>query len=509
MRTLTRAAISHAPPSGMDGFVNVSRGDMNDAEALYYAHSIIQGSFEITVNALLSGGVVLRHPVLPREDVDRAWYSETWGRFLRDMLQCFWIYGFAVCTADPDDVYTAVPRVVPMDLVRTEIHYSDTGRRTYRCSRARAVVSTLDSMDVLHGVLDNVWVYELDPPTVAGAINSKVLQLKHDAAFYEHINQTYVEAMVRRANVPLVLQTLPDSYDSANIRTAESEPHTSALEAIARKPSEAEALAQMRIQHVARLHNAGLNPDMVYGVDVKTSKTSTGQNVFHLPRDRQLVNPVLCDPPGVLVDMRMDFVMRVGVKFQVPLAALFGKQQGSSLAFTNNGERAMAMDLFAEQQKRYKHMFIAIMRDVFIESYAIQLAAMAVVTTEKEDGVEPEGVVETVLETKDASSEEEVDLKHKQRRAKVAKNADTLMDKLIVAMPGQPPLEDVVRMYGMGLLTWAALRTYIGTSQFIPESMMNTEPKLDSVQAAAVSVNTAPREMPAPTKKPPAKKAKR
>jgi len=496
MRTLTRAPVSHDPPTGVDGFVFVSREEMTMAERIYTDHSIMQGAFEITAGTLLSGGIVLQHPILPRGDVDRAWYSETWGEFIREMLRNFWLYGFAICTADPDDVYAIVPRVVPMDIARVEIRYGLTGKRTYRITHAREMNVSLETMPSLNRVMENAWVYEVDPPTVSGGLRSKIYSLRHDADFVEAVNRTYASAIHRRATIPLVLQSQQDTYDSKNVRVAESEPFLGSMHPVVRGPEEAQTIAEERVAHIARLRNAGLDPNQALGMDVRTTKTSTGQDVIHLPRDRQLVNPTICDAPNAVIDVRMDFMMRVGVVLQVPIAAMFGKQHGSTLA-QSAGERSVAVELFTKQQQRYKHMFIAIMRDVFIEAYAIQLAAMAVATDE------PESSGSTIMDT---------DGKETQDNPKPSKRkveTDKVVDKLSVSMPGQPSMEDAIRMYGLGLITWDALRMYVGVAQFIPEAMLNKAPKLDDVQMAAVSVGTAPRDVPAPAAAPPKKKAKK
>lgn len=499
MRTLTRAPVSHEPPTGVDGFVHVSREDMMMAEQIYNDHSIIHGAFEITAGTLLSGGIVLQHPVLPRGDVDRAWYSETWGEFVRELLRNFWLYGFAICTADPDDTYAVVPRVVPVDIARVEVRYGLTGKRTYRITHAREVCISMDTMPALNRIMENAWIYETDPPSVTGGLRSKIFKLRHDADFVESVNLTYASAIQRRATIPLVLQAQPDSYDSKNTRVAESEPFLGSMHPVVRGPNEAQTIAEERVAHIARLRNAGLDPSQVLSMDVRTTKTSTGQDVIHLPRDRQLVNPAICDAPNAIIDVRMDFMMRVGVVLQVPIAAMFGKQHGSTLT-QSVGERSVAVELFTKQQQRYKHMFIAIMRDVFIEAYAFQLAAMAVASDESET------VGSAPLET-DGKLAQEEDEAARPRKRKV--QTEKVVDQLSVAMPGQPSMDDAIRLHGLGLLNWEALRMYVGTSQFIPEAMLNKSPKLDEIQMAAISVGTAPREVPAPAAAPPKKKTKK
>lgn len=483
-RTCSRAALSTAAPTGLDGFFRVSVADMTAAEEIFATQSVVQAAFELTVSSLLAGGVLIRHPVLPRGDVDQAWFSDTWGSFLRDLVRALWLYGFCVCAAEPDDAYVAVPRVVPMALLQIELYYSDHGKRTYRVSRLRRAAVSMSDAAPLDAVMGDVVVYELDAPTTAGRLSSKILALQHDAEYTAHISRTYVEAMQRRANVPLVLESLPDSYDSKNIRVAEAEPALGSLEAVTYDPLDGDYQSEQRVAHMARLANAGLDPNLAYGTEVRTTHTSTGQTVFHLPRDRKLVNPAIADAPAVMVDMRMEFMMRVGALFGVPVAALFGKQQGSSLAMTNEGERNVAMSVFAEQQRRYKRLLIAVVSDLFIEAYAVQLAAWAVVETEKEEKVEA-AAEETAAEPDPALAE------------RTRKQLQTAVSQLTVALPGVPTTDEVLKLYGIGVLTWEAVVSYIGASQFIPDRYMNRAPQLELVQAAAVAGGAAPKETPA------------
>lgn len=526
-RTRSRARLAVDGLQAMDGFVSVNEEECEQMRRLFATNVLLQTAFHFTVSGLLSGGVVIEHKVVPRRnDNDRAWYSENWGRFTSDLIYAFWLYGFAVVMSEPDPRYISVPRVVPMELVHVEVRYDLYGSRTYRVSaQARPGSFAGASGDMSQWVLGapgsrvlrDVMVYEFDAPDMHGHLRSRTSVLLGELALTERITDLYLRTCAKRADIPLVLEAMSDSYDQKNIRPAETQPGLGMLNPVPSVMNEYEYLAERRVVDAARLMNAGLTPDMQLASEVKTATTRQGHTVVQLPRDRRLVSQLLPEAPKEILDMRHELVLRVGALFQVPLASLFGANKLAHRV-SNSTEVDVSMELFSQQQRELKQTLVPILKDVFVEAYLRQLVALSVAQAarlKEAEKAEEDATADSWSETETGSSEKETP--KKKRGAKyeaadpeaVSNEVERALEDLVVLLPGLPPIQETMKLYAMGLLKYGALKTYVSTVYGIPDSHLHDEPQLELEDSGAVVLDVPAQKEEPPEAGPAKKKSKK
>lgn len=486
-RLVSRADVYTEPPTYTDGFTRVSQTDCATARAIFRDQSLVQTAYNVTLSALLGGGLLVEHPVLPlSRDEDRSWFGDAWGRFVSDLLADFWTYGFAVCRVDPDARYVAVPRVVPQELVDVEVRMDLSGRRAYRVTAQTRAGGAPMGLTPHERILRDVIVFEYEPPDCSGRLHSRVMGLVPDWLFVSNLTAAYATAVARRADVPLVLEQLTDSYDQKNIRPAESQPPLGLMQPAPTTLNEYEYLQQKRVIDNARLMNAGLAPENP--LDVKTVQSTSGATVVHLPRDRKLVHQLVPEAPREVTDTRLDFVMRVGAVFQVPIAALFGLHRGRRTE-SSSLERDVAMELFMQQQRDLKRTFLPILKDVFVEAYLGRMVALAAATVELHD-VPLEGDLEKASEVA-------------QQNVEALEGAvDATLRELSITLPGIPPVDATLKLYAMGLLKYDALRAYMATVYSIPDGHLEPTQKLDLEDSGSVALGVPVKKETAPATKP-------
>lgn len=467
----TRAELWTKPTALNDHFRHVSPDQML-AVRRFARNSIIRTAFDLILSGLLEHGVELVHPLLPDSDTDRDWYSSAWADFAKEVMRSFWINGFAVCRSEPDPMHVSRPRVVPVDGLDIEIRYDDFGGRAYRVSSR---LSPGSHASPSQRILTDVLVYEMDPPDRDGNLNSKIASLFPDFAFTVQLMEDFAVATHRRALPDVDLECKEITFDSKNIRAAESAPPPGLLTSIPRDMSELEFLAQQRVSHIAQLANQGKSPESIYSSDVRVVTAANGQTVKYLPLDKRLVANTPSEVPPEFSVLRHDFVYRVGALFHVPVAALF-TESGATTGRAAAGENTVQMTFFEQQKHELAVLLSPLMRDVFICARASSISALS----SSMAGLHAP-------------------------RARKGEALRRVLSAVRVNIPTCPAPADLFQLYGVGMLKWKALRSLISRSMRVALEDLNDEPEMSQIQGSAAALGFAPQE----PKPPPAAGAKK
>lgn len=92
--------------------------------------------FNIAIRRLVGSGLLISQGGKRITGPEEEFYNFQLIKWMADLLKSMWMFGFAVCVAQPHDLYGGVPIVLDMSMLRIKVAVDITGARHYKI-RAR------------------------------------------------------------------------------------------------------------------------------------------------------------------------------------------------------------------------------------------------------------------------------------------------------------------------------------------------------------------------------------
>jgi len=399
-------------------FVLVDPEQIELCAQIYDSDSLIKVVTSVMLNSILGGGLDLVRPGFTLRSTAKAFYSRTWIRFVQDLMRSLWAFGFAIVATEPHPVYKAIPHVMRIELLQVAVCARAS---EHSCVRVCQVRMVCDIWNVRHYTVHtraqgggfqflgrtsgrqlgmrashqgagqgtetpvpDLMVFELDPPSPTGQLQSRVHSLMADIMYYRYMLQVDWHALHRRAEPVVVTTKEYKPYDRDGEPTIMAQyaqagvaaSHASMVEPLSIKQQEQRdaVRAQLDAIRMARRLPPGANALPVGGHmpraaanDVVGPASGPWEGMlrrFDVEPGRDVHDPPKAEEPTYLMEMRICMEERVGSLFGVP-RSMFSRYSGQD----PRGEQSGRF-LFTEASLSWKNNIIPILTTVFAKIYA-------------------------------------------------------------------------------------------------------------------------------------------
>lgn len=453
---------TRAPESGLFMFDALAQPQamLNRAEVTHCLHMIdtectLKTVTDIVASELLSGGVEVYREGFTLTDAAREFYSMAWSHFVRRLLRSLWATGIAFVSMEPHETYLAIPHVLELSLLDVSFTTDRFGLRHYVVTdpTAHRFLSLEHTKGQLRTPLPGLMVFEMDPPSVTGAVQSKVRSL------LPFINLQYGQLdadcdVLEQRRLPHMILTETASQMQANRLNVSavrglnaSLPNGDPRQAAFFTP-ERERYSRARVQREL----AGLGPEESVAEQFR-SHGRHGRFVVHrLEEGLEATFAPLPQQPQHL-DVVLTLVEeRVGSTFGVP-RSLFSRSHASYRTATAESSAQM---LFRETLRSLKNFLVPILNAVFLSIYN-------------------ETFVNDMKRTLVLSDNIDV-------------NALTLQARVSWNFPGSPDLDVLTRLFREGSLTRACYLNALSHKLCIPLNQFEPREIITRRELAGIDV---------------------
>lgn len=399
--------------------------------------------------------------------------NHTWRNFIRDMLRSHWCWGIIVVGFRPAVApFHAVPVVVDLERVKVDIFRPVVGAALYRVMdpesmsplHQRPVVSvdahdlTNDirmaaghgSIDIRHGMLtpplENLLVFETDPPAFSGKLRSKVMTLLPDIENMRNLGTMALDVIRFASRATVFADPVPApgiAVDQLAMAAPAVPPVPSTFDKLDPVAMTPEQKAQaMRVAAQTQLVNAGLDPRLVLTNAAATRQTLGNVDVLKLPDGFKLSGQVQRTELRTVVEMQREFETLVSAFLLVPRSMY---AQGDYTRSTNSSGSELT---FTHAQQSMKTFFVPMLVTTFAHNYGFYYAENK--AYERVSGITGPEEIENVLNS-------------------------TALDVQIL-LSGLPPTEEMKDLYAMGILEYDALVEHLSKAYCLPKNHFVADP---------------------------------
>lgn len=454
-------------------WVMVNKGDIALAQHIYDSCPIMQTATVLYTDAMKQGGLSVQ---VGNGSVKTFKTNDLFGKTLLNWLadgNTMWdIFGFFMALAAPPnpsvaDLYSGIEDTfsdVREQLFLIPHHKVDVYHKINLLGEHQWLVCEPpdNKLSMVSGLLSavggaattpamgrpipNCFVFYKTPPDAQGRIRSKVMTLKEDFLWLQTMRRTALDAAKRRANPVLVTEHHDKKEDVMLHGTIPFENE------FARQPQNVPdlSLRDRFINKLVRYRNAFSDADQAQINScsaVLSSMVSEFENEVlgaarvDLPPEKKLARPVNAESPGIeLVKLQIHFEQQVLQVFGIPPGMIQPESTHGKMVTNENAMTTYNLSLAAR-----KHEVLVPVQIMLRKLYQGQLMAKYA-------------------------------FKYKPSLRDLVLNT-----RIVVTMPGIPPLEKLDQYYLAGLLKHDAYVAYLSSVHGIPKEHFETTPKISQL----------------------------
>jgi hypothetical protein len=450
--------------STTDDFVRVSGAQIDELHEFYKFEPLLHIVASITSGNLLGGGVHFSREGGKFTPSTSAFLNAAWTSFVRNMLQQMWTVGFAVVTTRQHVIYGAIPSVVELSMVSVSMKRFLDGHTEYRLESRSGTPTPEDTV-----ALRKATVFDWDPPSANGDIDSIVLRAMMARRLLAETRQAYSIAMFRISNPPVLTEMVTPATSTAieNMAMVPSIVARGGHSVDIMSSNDVESMRDVRARSIRLNMDMGANalnedaqhhvfdPTNPYGSCTGPFSTLNGMpNTPHVPlaTGRRLVHQLPAREPSSLNHVQLTYEERVSSLFGVPHSFLSNASKARS-----GGDDSTTM--WQTSQRLLKQRVSAVIIEIFVTANGKTMA--------ENDLLEQD--------------EKKVDQDFGDGGAAC---------NIQVSLPGLPPRELLPGWWEAGILKPAAFIKHLSTIYGIPESdlIVTGPPTIDATNLLSSKV---------------------
>jgi hypothetical protein len=185
-------------------FTTLDSATLRLCAQVYDTDALIKNVTNVMRNSILGGGIDIQRPGFFLTSAARAFYQRVWSEFVTRVLRSLWAFGLAAVVTEPHPLYKAIPHVLELDRLTVRMQGDIYGLRRY--------VFHVPETETLLGIgiagnhlpqphaevqeaVPNVLVFELDPPSREGHIQSRVASLLPELRYFASLREADLRAV--------------------------------------------------------------------------------------------------------------------------------------------------------------------------------------------------------------------------------------------------------------------------------------------------------------------------
>ena len=404
--------------------VEVSAHEINKALELYDTDPHLRAASGTVLNAALGGGVSFQCDGDDELDHEHgAWLKQVWTEWLQAVYRQIWSVGFAACTTRPHAIYGEEPRVLVLDLIRTEFKMSVDGAVEWVFTHRRTGKQ-----------IENVQVFVQDAPGVDGGLRSRVTSLMPDLGFESDLRAYTDEGARWRAKPTLLLE-------HTHKTSADLEPRLLASDVfLSRRTAQTPIMSQPTAQsHSSSSQHPSAAVPIAGIPPAQFEETTPAQ--FLLPADHKVIAAPTGGPCYLdFVSIKTHFFHEVLTAWAIPPSMLLDSKGGVGRAAAGNHNTT-----FQQSQAATKRFALGAVRTM-----------LSVISREIERD-------ERAGRSKRKRKKNLAPLSTKRNTGKVSMGAD-----LVPTLPAIPQTTVIDKLYKDGMLTYQHYVNHLTNTHSLP-----------------------------------------
>lgn len=352
----------------------------------FYSNPLMRLLHEVCQNNLLSGLITFEVNGVELDEPTTRTLNMIWRPFVMDAIRSHWCWGLVVVGFRQQE--SGYPAPVVLDLRRVKVYQkhhlidateyvfvdqSQVGLSSLAVKKHKAVSSRTRKAtkvgDALGDVpVENLLVFETDPPASDGTLTSKVMTLLPEFDRLATLRQVAKNVLRYIERAVLVTEKLPApsvTDDTTMMAMPAMAPNPLEGVDLAPIPATRETMQQdERARAMAVLKNNGMSADLVSGGLLRTEAESVAcADILHLPTDRKFAGQVTRTELKTVVEMQQAHEETVGAILGVPRS--YWAMPTSSRSSNSEGNATT----FQNSLQALKSLIIPILNTTFAANY--------------------------------------------------------------------------------------------------------------------------------------------